>query len=908
MSPDADELTLKHEPPADAQSTDADAGDPHATRLPDTDPYATRVPTPEEDAAQRAAARELPTIPGLEHLEEVGRGGMGIVYRATQTALNRRVAVKMILAGQHASREVLDRFRTEAEAVARLQHPNIIQIHQIDYYQTAAGTLCPYLIFEYAECGSLERRLNNKPMDPRQAAELVEILARAMAVAHDEGIVHRDLKPANILLQAAGRSGTYAAPTSSMLKKAIAKVEEDSAKSRPAGSSERSFRFAGVIPKITDFGLAKQAGSDLTATGAIMGTPAYMSPEQASGNRTIDASADRYALGAILYECLTGRPPFLGATPLATLDLVRHQDPVSPRRLQPGVPLDLDTICLKCLQKKSKDRYASALDLADDLKRFLEGEPISIRPPSRLELALRWSKKHPLRLTLTAAMILLTVAIGAVILQQQRLSQVRLQNERDRLVEQDRVNRELEAKTQLTLKDSMKGLSRNIELLGSADLRSPAARAKVMNGFIDVYEELLNNKHLEADKLYRADGLLKLGLICKKAAEYRKATKALEESRRLLLTAQTEKPLPVKARLVLARTLRELAILERDAGDFDSARKDLRDSEQTLTALSTEVSVDRETRNELAEARHQLAELSNTTGDYDRALRLFQDAIRLRTDVVQAAAADAKARDYRKDLARSHGYVGDVQRQLGMRPAAEASYAKSLELRDALVDQDPLDQDAQFQLARGHENMGNLYALLDRPADSVAHFKRARTLLQTLVQANPGVAEYQLDLVRIDNAFALILAAQKEHEEAGLVLHEGRELLRAMEGNEEASRLTMQAALAWTLAQQARYRPTPDSREAFLRNAENALKAVEGSRRKQPIDPYVAALILLQKAELPGADRQALRQQAQERLDEAVKRGLSYVPQVKVDPLFGGLRVGEDAEKNRRGDSSPREP
>jgi hypothetical protein len=296
-----------------------------------------------------AQPRPFPVLPGYQILEVLGQGGMGTVYQARQTSLGRLVAVKMISAGDEAQAHDLSRFRAEAEAVARLQHPNIVQIHEVGEHQGL-----PYFVLEYVPGGSLARWLAGTPQPARAAAPFVETLARAMHFAHQHGIIHRDLKPANVLVQ----------------------LEEQAS---PAGS----FNLHSAIPKITDFGLAKRLDREegQTQSGAILGTPSYIAPEQAGGqSRTIGPVADVYALGAILYEMLTGQPPFRGVTVLDTLLLVRTQDPVPPTRLQPKVPRDLETICLKCLSKEASGRYPSALALADDLRRFQQGEPILARP------------------------------------------------------------------------------------------------------------------------------------------------------------------------------------------------------------------------------------------------------------------------------------------------------------------------------------------------------------------------------------------------------------------------------------------------------------------------------------------------------------------------------------------------
>ncbi|HVS38219.1 MAG TPA: serine/threonine-protein kinase, partial [Gemmataceae bacterium] len=275
--------------------------------------------------APTSSAIPPPTVPGYEILRELGRGGMGVVYQARQIQLNRIVALKMILAGGHAGPTHLARFKTEAEAVARLQHPNIVQIFEVG----ECGGL-PYFSLEFCSGGGLDKKLAGTPLPPKEAAALIETLARAVHVAHRQHVIHRDLKPANVLLTEGGTA------------------------------------------KITDFGLAKKldaAGG--TQTGDIVGTPSYMAPEQAAGKtREMGPATDVYALGAILYECLTGRPPFKAATQLDTVLQVVVDEPVPPRRLQSKVPTDLETICLKCLAKQPGRRYGTAAELADDLGRW----------------------------------------------------------------------------------------------------------------------------------------------------------------------------------------------------------------------------------------------------------------------------------------------------------------------------------------------------------------------------------------------------------------------------------------------------------------------------------------------------------------------------------------------------------
>ncbi len=342
-------------------------------------------PTAARATPPSAAIPDGVNVPGYEILGVLGRGGMGVVYKARQVQLNRLVALKMVLAGDHAGEAERARFFAEAQAVACLQHPNIVQIYDIS---EADGR--PYFSLEFCAGGSLASRLDGTPWPADRAAALIETLARAVEAAHQAGIIHRDLKPGNVLLVPPRRAG------------ATAHISLAELAARPTMAD-----FG--VPKISDFGVAKRLdGSDAkTVTGAVVGTPSYMAPEQTGGaGQTVGPATDVYALGAILYELVTGRPPFKGAAPIDTVMQVLADDPVPPRRLQPKIPRDLETICLKCLHKQQRKRYATAEALADDLKRFLEGKPISARPTPFWERGAKWAKRRPTAAALVAVTVL----------------------------------------------------------------------------------------------------------------------------------------------------------------------------------------------------------------------------------------------------------------------------------------------------------------------------------------------------------------------------------------------------------------------------------------------------------------------------------------------------------------------
>ena len=333
------------------------------------EPGAARPLVPEHQRARQSGDYEL--------LEEIARGGMGVVYKARQISLNRLVAVKVLLSGPLASPTDLQRFRAEAEAAANLQHPNIVAIHEVG---EQAGQ--PFFSMDYVEGACLSELVREHPLPAPRAAGYVKMIAEAIQYAHERGVLHRDLKPSNVLIDHAGQ------------------------------------------PRIIDFGLAKRLGShpqlstihdQLTLSGQVLGSPNFIPPEQAAGKRgAIGRHSDIYALGAILYHLLTARPPFVAATAHETFHQVLNAEPVSLRSLNPTVPRDLETICLKCLEKEPHRRYRTAQELADELWCFLRGEPIQARPVGPLGRFWRWCRRNPKLAALAATVVFLGLTLAVV--------------------------------------------------------------------------------------------------------------------------------------------------------------------------------------------------------------------------------------------------------------------------------------------------------------------------------------------------------------------------------------------------------------------------------------------------------------------------------------------------------------
>lgn len=355
--------------PASNPEQEADVGDEKSqvSGQPITDPAS---PTPRPSP--------LPQSFGdYELLEEIGRGGMGVVYRARQRSLDRVVAVKMMAFGPGSSSELVKRFRAEAVSAASLHHPNIVAIHEVGLHEGQH-----FFVMDYVEGQSLARLVGNQPLPAKRAATYLETVAEAVHYAHERGILHRDLKPSNVLIDAQDQ------------------------------------------PHVVDFGLARrlEGQSELTVDGQVLGSPHYLPPEQATGQRGhVSRHTDVYGLGATLYHLLTGRPPFQAESLAQTLDQVLHAEPVAPRLLNPSVPRDLETICLKCLEKEQSRRYSTAQELADELARFQASEPIHARPPGPTGKAWRWCRRKPsLAVAMGVALLSLLVGVAGIAVQWRR--------------------------------------------------------------------------------------------------------------------------------------------------------------------------------------------------------------------------------------------------------------------------------------------------------------------------------------------------------------------------------------------------------------------------------------------------------------------------------------------------------
>lgn len=631
------------------------------------------------DSAQQtksgASHLDLPTISGYEILGELGRGAMGVVYRARQVGLDRTVALKMILAGGHAGPEQLTRFQTEAQAVAQLQHPGIVQVHDVGEQNGL-----PYFSLEFVDGQPLNDEVDGKPVMPRRAAELVESISRAMHYAHEHGIVHRDLKPANILVTKEGKS------------------------------------------KVSDFGLVKRLEDDSsqTRTGTILGTPSYMSPEQARGEKEVGPLADVYALGALLYCLLTGRPPFAAATALDTVMQVLKEEPVAPSMLQAKTPIDLETICLKCLQKEPEKRYASAEALADDLQRYLTGEPILARPVTNLERTWRWCQRNPrvAGLTAAAAALALVLMIGGPTaafifygLEQEAVAAKEFAEEKKQEAEAERKNAEQQAQ-----------IARDNEAKAVAAEAEAQKNLSIANGQRTLALNTLQKLVYDAQTMIgRRPGMqdLKQSLLDTAMAGLGQLERSTEQ-----FAASTK-----------ASAEKQLATVYMEIGQLERATAQAEKYKLTLETLHGKGELTHANVN-LARMHEVIGEIARRSGDITLARSHFEQVDHFYEAAVQQDNYPANTLFQIRDwLARNYGNLGKTSLLLGDLPSSRRYYEEGLHMREAWANDDPDNVLAQLQLSGALKSIsdvtlasGDIESAEQRLVESIKILEKVRAI------------------------------------------------------------------------------------------------------------------------------------------------------------------------------------
>jgi eukaryotic-like serine/threonine-protein kinase len=661
----------------------------HETGGPKLSEFVPELPRAELNPVVLEALR----LEGYEVKGELGRGGMGVVYLARKVALNRLCALKMVLAGAHAGSAAVARFRAEAEAVARLRHPDIVQIYHVGEADGLA-----YLELEYLPGGGLDQALDGSPWPATRAARLVEIIARAIAEAHRQGIIHRDLKPANILLDVSGR------------------------------------------PKVADFGLAKILDSDdgLTKSRSVLGSPCYMAPEQAAGDTNlVGATTDVYALGAILYELLTGRPPFRAATPLETLAQVKDTEPVPPSRFQPGLRGDIETICLKCLEKSPGRRYATGEDLAEDLRRLLAGEPILAHPAPSWERVWKWARRRPALagalFVSTAAVVLLLV--GALYYNTQLRASVK-QAKAAQKVAVDQRNVTLQTLNQLVF-----GVQ---ERLG----KTPATR-QARKGLLDIaiegLDEIAQSTEAGAPDLGRAVAHQKLGDIFRELGHTEEAHRQYKFSRQLAETLAASAPRDLATMDCLLRSFAGLGELSLQASRNGEAVEHL-ERVVELAERAAEINPDRaQVRSTLLEAYFRLGRAYSFNRDLDQGEIWFRKMHDLAERWDREEPGNVRTLDL---LSTSYRKLADVRKLAGDNAAARIDYLKAIELDRSLLLADAENLDVKLHLALALDDLGTTLRRLGELDDAETHALQAETLFVELVRADPEDIDNRVRLVQ----------------------------------------------------------------------------------------------------------------------------------------------------------------
>ena len=570
-----------------------------------------------------------------ELLGEIGRGGMGVVYRARQISLDRPVALKLILAGELAGPDDLRRFRNEAEAAAGLDHPHIVPIYEVGSYRGHH-----YFSMRLIDGGSLAGQLARYVADPRAAARLVATAARAVYHAHQRGILHRDLKPSNILLDAEGQ------------------------------------------PHVVDFGLSRrvEGGGDLTRTGALLGSPPYMAPEQATGRRgAVTMATDVHGLGAVLYALLTGRPPFVAGSVPEMIDRVREQAPDPPRAINPRVDRDLEVICLKCLHKDPAGRYGSAEALADDLERWTRGEPIQARPVGRIERAWRWCRRNRAVAGLTAAVagLLVAAVVGLAI------SRAIIARERDDARSQRRL-------AQANLQKAREAVDRMLTEVGDKTLRDVPQMEPVRRALLE-----------QALEFYRG-----------------------------FLQQKSNDP---SLRHETARAFKRVGDINRLLGRHAQALEADQRALTMLTELTAEYPAAIEYRRSLAQSQDRLAQTLTATGRAPEAERAYLRAL----DQSRRLAADSRAREDRLRIAAIHTHRAALRFQGHRLPEAEADMRHALEIEEEAAALAPDDADLRSGIAANLNNLASVLIERKKPAEAIKLLERAIAHQKAALRANP---------------------------------------------------------------------------------------------------------------------------------------------------------------------------
>jgi tetratricopeptide (TPR) repeat protein len=692
-----------------------------------------------------------PAIPGLVLENVLGAGGMGVVFKARQLKLDRDVAVKFLRDPHLVDSAHGERFKQEARAVARLQHPNLVQLHEFgEVARTDGPGTQPYLVLEYVSGGNLGEHLRSARLSAASTARLVESLADAIHYAHRQGVIHRDLKPTNVLLKPSDAPDTRSAAQGQL------------------SLSELRPGTVDFVPKITDFGLAKfLAGSSLTATGDVLGTPSYMAPEQTMGSADITPAVDVYGLGAILYEALTGRPPFEAETQAATVRQVKESEPLPPSRLDKLVPRDLETICLKCLRKEPGRRYASAKELADDLRRFQSGEPIRARRVSTAERALIWCRRRPMVAGLLAAVIIAVAAgLGGIAWQAKiaadRSADARKAQELAQL-EKQRAEENLQKLREKV--DRLSELGR--DLAKDPRLRKPALA--LLEEALAFYDQMLPKETM--DRELRAEAARMYGEVANtyhQTGKWQQAVDAYRRQAELLTAMVQDEPANAAYRVRLTHSYIGCGHVLRDLGEMPQARATYQKALDVQEQLVADDPKDLAGQVGIALILLNQVTTMSLASDIDEIERLLGRAVKVCRDATKAAGPGK----FRFELGLVLESLGAHLDASGKRSEALAAASEAVSLYQAQMNAEPRNLALQRYTARAITWRGNLLAHTGKAQDAEQAYQEAVKLLSPLATTITGEPVYRMDLANALANWAELLKNTSRKDEAEAVLRQ----------------------------------------------------------------------------------------------------------------------------------------
>ena len=646
------------------------------------------------------------TFGDYEIIREIDRGGMGIVVLAKQTQLNRTVAIKMILAGTLAGDADIKRFYTEAEASAELDHPGIVPIYDIGEIDGLN-----YYSMRFIEGPSLSSRVSEGPLEVDEAAQLSQQIADAVSYAHERGIVHRDLKPANVLLDLNGD------------------------------------------PVITDFGLAKKLDDDqgLTGTGQVIGTPGYMPPEQAMGEvREIGPRSDIYSVGAILYCLLTGRAPFHAASIMETLHQVIKNEPVAPRQLNPSVPIDLETICLKCLNKQQAQRYQTARELADDLQRYVEGKPVQARPISGLQRFQRWCKRNPVVAALSLTSVLALV-VGTVVSTVFAFAAAdRAREAEANLLEAQRQQAKAEANFRMAreaVDEYFTQVSENT-LLNQPGMQS--LQQDLLGQALAYYRQFLVERADDPDIQDDLAGAnFRVGLINEAVeADLQLAIEPLKSALEIQRRLATETPDDVDRAAALSDTLTALGRIQFRSGQGEASIESLQEALTIRRSVAESSPEDATTvRRQLANSHMNVGLVEMEVGNLEAAREQFEQAQEIRQDILSAGDNT----HVRRDFGMGYYNLGNLilMDESADLEVAFSNFESAVEVFQRLIEEEPRNFSNQSRLAVCHRILGDLQSTADDITPALASYREAMVVLNRLVSLNPDVTQYREQLAGV---------------------------------------------------------------------------------------------------------------------------------------------------------------